>query len=185
MKNLTIIALFLLTLVSCKDSPIPKPKAYLKLSYPVTTYHKIETKCFYDFEISNQAKFTVQQNCWAKLTYPSLKATIHLTYRKVDNNLLEVLKEVTNLTFEHAKKADAINAKPYENNLKKVYGKIFNVDGNVASNLQFHVTDSVNHVVSGALYFYSKPNYDSISPAIKYIEKDIVHLIETFEWKNN
>lgn len=183
MKNLSAIILFLLILVSCKDNPIPKPKAYLKLSYPIAKYNKIETNCFYDFEISNQAKFTQQQNCWAKLSYPSLKATIHLTYRKVDNNLIEVLKDVEKLTFEHALKADVINAKPYENNLKKVYGKIFNVGGNVASNLQFHVTDSINHVVSGALYFYSKPNYDSISPTIQYIEKDIMHLIETLEWK--
>ena len=57
------------------------------------------------------------------------------------------------------------------------------IEGNVATNIQFRATDSVKHVLSGALYFYAKPNYDSIVPAIKYIEKDIMHLVETLEWK--
>jgi hypothetical protein len=42
----------------------------------------------------------------------------------------------------------------------------------------------VKNVLAGALYFYTKPNYDSILPAVKYIEKDIIHLVETIEWEN-
>jgi len=34
------------------------------------------------------------------------------------------------------------------------------------------------------VYFNIKPNYDSILPAINYIENDIIHLIESFDWKN-
>ncbi len=47
---------------------------------------------------------------------------------------------------------------------------------------QSELTDSINHILAGALYFYAKPNYDSIIPALKYIEKDMVRLIETIEW---
>ena len=57
------------------------------------------------------------------------------------------------------------------------------IEGSVATNIQFRVTDSVKNVLAGALYFYTKPNYDSILPAVKYIEKDIVHLVETIQWK--
>jgi len=35
----------------------------------------------------------------------------------------------------------------------------------------------------GSVYFYARPNYDSLFPAIKFLEKDLVYLIETFEWK--
>ena len=35
----------------------------------------------------------------------------------------------------------------------------------------------------GSLYFYSRPNYDSLLPALDYIEKDVIHLMETLEWK--
>ena len=87
------------------------------------------------------------------------------------------------MTYEHTVKADAIEVVPYENFTDRVFGRIFDVKGNVATNLQFSVTDSTNHVLAGALYFYVKPNYDSILPAIKYIEKDIRYLIETLEWK--
>ena len=64
----------------------------------------------------------------------------------------------------------------------RVFGKVYSIEGDVATNIQFSVTDSVKHVLAGALYFYTKPNYDSIIPAIRYIEKDMMHLVETIEW---
>ncbi|MGK0308599.1 MAG: gliding motility-associated lipoprotein GldD, partial [Urechidicola sp.] len=107
------------------------------------------------------------------------------TYREVNNNLEDVLREVEKLTFEHTVKADGIGVgQPFENKVSNVYGKIINVEGNVASNLQFHVTDSVKNVLYGSLYFNVKPNYDSILPSVMHIEKDIKNLMESVEWKN-
>ena len=60
---------------------------------------------------------------------------------------------------------------------------MYEITGNAASNLQFHATDSTHHFIKGALYFYAKPNYDSILPAVEYIKKDILRLIESLEWK--
>ena len=181
----TIILLFFITFAfSCGGETLPKPKPYLKLQYKPSSYKKLNIDCPYNFEISNHAIIEMRGNCWVTLRYPNLKASIHITYRKVENNLDEILKEVERLTYEHTIKADAIpNAIPYENFNKKVYGKLYNIEGNVASNLQFRATDSINHVLSGALYFYAKPNYDSIVPALKYLEKDLIHLVETIEWK--
>ena len=59
----------------------------------------------------------------------------------------------------------------------------FKVVGNAASQLQFFLTDSIHHFMIGSLYFYSRPNYDSLLPALDYIEKDVIHLMETLEWK--
>lgn len=179
-----ILIIFSIGLTSCKDEVYPKPKGYLKLEYSEPIYKLVQNLCNYQFEISEHTTIKYKNNCWAELNYQDLKATIYLTYRPINNNLQDVLKEVEKLTFEHAVKADAINSQSFDNAEHKVYGKIYFVEGNAASNLQFHVTDSVKNVVTGALYFYSKPNYDSIIPAVKYIEKDIRHLIETFKWKN-
>ena len=33
------------------------------------------------------------------------------------------------------------------------------------------------------VYFKVKPNYDSLLPAVNYIKKDILHLMETFKWE--
>lgn len=183
MKYIISFFCIILLLFSCGSESIPKPKSYLKLQYPKKSYKSINTECPFNFEISKIANIQIQNNCWAKIEYPELKATIHITYRKVNQDLEEILKEVEKLTFEHTIKADAINSIPYENFDKKVFGRIYSVEGNVATNLQFRITDSLRHVVSGALYFYSKPKYDSILPAIKYIEKDLMHLVETLEWK--
>ena len=64
------------------------------------------------------------------------------------------------------------------------YGSIFEVTGNAASPIQFHVTDSVKHFITGAVYFSVQPNYDSIKPAISYLQNDVVRMIESMEWKN-
>lgn len=182
-KAIGILFLWVIFSTSCKDEVFPKSKSYLKLNYPATSYYRIQEDCPFSFEVSDYAKVNFRENCWANIEYPSLKATVHITYRKVSNNLNEILKEVEKLTFEHTIKADAISNRPFDNFDRKVFAKLYNVEGNVATNIQFRATDSLNHVLSGALYFYSKPNYDSIVPAIKYIEKDIMHLIETLEWK--
>jgi len=183
MKHIISAFALFFVLVSCREEALPKPKSFLILDYENPTYKKSENSCSYQFEVSNFADLKTTDNCWARLQYPDLKATVHITYRAIDNNLDEILREVEKLTFEHTIKADVINAIPYENFEKKVFGKLYNVEGDVATNIQFRVTDSVNHVLAGALYFYSKPNYDSIVPTVRYLEKDIMHLIETLEWK--
>jgi gliding motility-associated lipoprotein GldD len=183
MKNFILLIVFVFILNSCGSDSLPKPKPYLKLQYPETSYLKVNPNCPYNFEVSELVTINFKDNCWSTIVYPKLKATIYITYRPVNNNLDEILKETEKLTYEHTIKADAINMIPYENFEKKVFGKLFNVEGNVATNVQFQVTDSVKHVLAGALYFYAKPNYDSIIPAIKYIEKDIIHLVETLEWE--
>ena len=185
MKNFIGLLFLAVVLAACGDETLPKQKSYLKLQYPLNSYRSLNFECPYNFEISESAKLKILDNCWASIAYPQLKATIHITYRAIDNNFNEILKEVEKLTFEHTVKADAIDAIPYEDFERKVFGKVYVIEGNVASNVQFRVTDSVNHVLAGALYFYTKPNYDSIIPAIKYIEKDIIHLVETIEWKKN
>ena len=183
-KNVLTVFVIAALFVSCTDVVLPKPKAQLRLEYPENTYQQVISDCPYLIEISQNSIIEFKNNCWAKVQYPNLNATIHLTYRSVDNNLIPILKEVEKLTFEHAVKADVINAQPFVNSLHKTYGKLINIEGNVASNIQFYVTDSVKNVLYGTLYFNVKPNYDSILPALKYIEKDVKNLMESVEWQN-
>ena len=182
-----VVSFFILALlVSCGGDLLPKPKAQLRLEYPENSYKKVVSECPYIIEISQNSIIHFKNNCWAKIDYPTLNASIHLTYRQIDNNLIEVLREVEKLTFEHTVKADNMFfPQPYVNEFKKVYGKIASVEGNVASNIQFQVTDSVKNLLVGVLYFNIKPNYDSILPALDYVEKDIRNLIESVEWQND
>jgi len=186
-----ILISFALLLVSCGDDPIPKPKAYLRLEYPKATYYKVESDLPFTFDKNSQAqdKITIKELAANKsyglnVEYPKLKGIIYLTYKKVGkDNLKDLLKDAQNFTQEHTRKADEILSTVYENPERRVYGMFYEIGGNAASQSQFYVTDSVNHFVNGSLYFYAKPNYDSILPAANYLQKDIQHIMETIEWK--
>jgi gliding motility-associated lipoprotein GldD len=65
-----------------------------------------------------------------------------------------------------------------------VYGMVYEIGGNAASSIQFHVTDSSQNFLRGALYFYAMPNADSLAPVISFVRSDIDHLLKTFKWKN-
>lgn len=185
-RNLIILFGTLITLLSCKDDVLPKPKGMLSLKYTSPSYEKINAECEFSFHKNKNAvlkKAFKQQQCGYKLSYPNLNATIYLSHRKVDNDLLKLLKDAQNLTQEHVVKADEIIPKSYEDSENKVYGMFYEVLGDAASQSQFYVTDSVHNFLLGSLYFNVKPNYDSIYPAAVYLQKDMRRLMETTRWE--
>lgn len=185
MRNFKIFSLLIISIlifISCKEDVLPKPKAHLRLEYKKTDYKLTDLDCLFNFEVSTTAIVKTNEKCWVNIEYPKLKANINLTYRPIENNLKELFMEAEKLTFNHAIKADGISSIPYANSAKKVYGSIFEVTGNAASPIQFHITDSTKNFITGAVYFNTKPNYDSIKPAINHLQKDIIHLIESLTW---
>ena len=177
-------------MLGCGDDPLPKPKGYLRLEYPDATYKKATLPLPFSFEKNELSEpiSSINNSASSKgidIKYPSLKGTIYLTYKKVENdNLDNLLRDAQNLTQKHTIKADEIASDLFENTDAKVYGMLYQIGGNAASQSQFYVTDSINHFVSGSLYFYAKPNYDSIYPASEYLKKDIQRIMETIRWKN-
>ena len=190
MKNF-LLFLIIISCVACGNDPIPKPKAYLRLDYPKQDYTITSTALPFTFEKNNLATKVSGiktsrdgKTTGIDITYPSLKGTIYLTYKKVEgDNLDPYLIDAQNITQKHSQKADEITEQPYLNFEKRVYGMFYEVGGNAASQSQFYVTDSINHFVTGSLYFYTKPNYDSILPAANYLKQDIIHIMETIKWK--
>ncbi len=180
---LVVLLLSFGSLFSCKDEVIPKPKSFLYLEYPIASYHQFKNDCPYSFAISKESRINFEPGCKATIFYPKLDATVFITYRRVHNNLKQILSEADKLTTKHTIKADAIVPYPYENKERKVYGVLFEVQGQSASNVQFHVTDSSKHVLTAALYFDVRPNYDSIYPAVDYIKNDMMKMMETLEWQ--
>jgi gliding motility-associated lipoprotein GldD len=183
MRNLILLTIFSI-FVSCNEDVLPKPKAYLSLKYPKKSYKKLELKRPYSFEFLKNTIVINDAKNWLKIKYPELKASIDITYRPVSNNLKELLTEAEKLVFKHTLKAEQIIPKDFVNPKKRVFGSLYEITGNAASQIQFHITDSTNNFLKGSLYFYAKPNYDSILPAVAYIKKDILHLVETLEWKH-
>jgi gliding motility-associated lipoprotein GldD len=179
-------SLILLTVlvISCKKDVLPKPAGQLRLDYPVAKYATFSNHCPFEFEMNEGAVIKEDKNCGFMIHYPKMKATIYLTYKTVNNDITNLLRDAQNLTYKlHTLKADAIIELPFLNKDKKVYGTFYDVTGNAATNSLFYATDSIKHFVTGSVYFYAKPNYDSILPAESYIKNDMQHLMETIKWK--
>ncbi|KGL62059.1 gliding motility protein GldD [Polaribacter sp. Hel1_85] len=176
--------IFFIFFISCKEDVLPKPKAYLSLTYPKKSYEKLKLERPYSFDILKNTTVINETNNWLKIKYPNLKASIDITYRPVNKNLKELLTEAEKLVFKHTVKAEQIIPKDFVNSNKRVFGSMYEITGNAASQIQFHITDSTNNFIKGSLYFYIKPNYDSLLPAVAYIKEDISRLVESLEWKN-
>jgi gliding motility-associated lipoprotein GldD len=174
---------FVFGVTSCKKEVLPKPVSFLRLEYPQEQYVSLTTGYPYRFEHASGAHVVEKENFMIDLKYPKMNATLVLSYFPVRDNLKALLKDAEKLTFKHMIKADDIQSTPYENNESKVYGKLFEVYGDAATQIQFHVTDSTDNFITGALYFYAKPNYDSIYPAVIHLKQDVVHLMETLTWE--
>lgn len=184
MNNRYILGFILIfaSLSGCKDEVLPKPRAQLRLEYPQAEMAQVETDHF-QFQFNEMARLKDKNAQSLTLDYPTMKGTIFINYKKVEDNLEKLLSDAQKFSYEHVAKADAIQEKLFVNEEHKVYGTFYNVSGDAASQAQFYATDSVNHFVTGSLYFYTKPNYDSIYPAAVYLQNDILTIMETLKWK--
>jgi gliding motility-associated lipoprotein GldD len=188
---ITLTGLLLITsiLFSCQQDFTPKPLGYNRLNLPTPQYRALDDSLPYSFEYSVHAKLlddtsAISERYWIEIYYPEIKSNVHITYKPLRNR--EVLKEFLDdsytLTSKHQIKAYAIN----EVITKTPSGKtavIAELEGEVPSQFQFTVTDSTRNFLRGALYFNTKVANDSLLPAIEYMKKDIMHLINTLQWK--
>jgi gliding motility-associated lipoprotein GldD len=181
--KLVFVFVILTTVCSCKNDVLPKPSSHLRLDYPVATYATFENSCPFTFSMNDDAIIKGEKECGFTISYPKMKATVFLTYKTVNGDIDKLLRDAQRLTYEHVIKADDITEQPYINKEKKVYGMFYNVSGNAATNAQFYATDSIKHFVTGSVYFYAKPNFDSIMPASDYIKNDMQTLLESLKWK--
>lgn len=187
--RLKIIVLFTFSILvcSCNKDYTPKPRGYFRIDLPEKEYKKSTNLLPYRFEQPEYSyllknRQAVSEKYWANMVFPKFKATVHFSHKLINNNLNEYLTDARNFVYKHTIKADAILETPYINAKKNVYGMHYEIKGDAASNIQFYLTDSTKNFVRGALYFNVAPNKDSLAPVLKFINQDIVHLIETFEW---
>jgi len=179
-----IVTAMLFSIFGCKDDVLPKPAGKLRLDYPIARYGSFDSDCPYGFYVNGDATVK-KKGCNFEISYPKMKATVYITYKPIHDALdrTKLLKDAQSLTYKHVIKADEIVEQPFMNPQKNVYGMFYSVGGNAATNSQFYLTDSTRHFVTGSLYFYAKPNYDSIFPAVDYIKNDLQTMMETMYWK--
>ncbi len=181
-STIILVLISVLVLTACKEDVLPKPKAMLRLEYQQGDTQSF-TADHYQCDVNQRAQIEKKEDASVTVNYPDMKGTVFMTYKEVDDNLESLLSDAQKLAYEHVVKADNIVEQPFVNEEDSVFGMYYEVKGNAASQAQFYVTDSTEHFLTGSLYFYAKPNYDSIYPAAVYIQKDMRQIMETLRWK--
>jgi gliding motility-associated lipoprotein GldD len=188
--NLITLIIAAVLLTSCEQNYLPKPLGYNKLVLPPQEYHSLPDSLPYTFEYSKHAKLLddttfINERYWIEIYYPELKANVHITYKNLGNSqklLKEYLNDAYVLTAKHQIKAYSIDEVISKTPLGKT-AVIAELEGEVPSQFQFTVTDSSQNFMRGALYFNTQVNNDSLAPAIDYMKKEIMHMINTLDWR--
>lgn len=182
------ILLILIVMLSCDRSYTPKPTGYMRIDYPEKSYKLYTGESFYQFEIPEYAQVETDNSWgaepgWINVVIPALNGKIHLSYKPVKDNLDDYITDSRTLVYKHTVKAQGIEESPFIHRDHRRFGMVYDLKGDVASAVQFFITDSTQHFLRGSLYFNCRPNRDSLNPVIDFLREDIIHMIETTSWK--
>ena len=184
-------------LTSCgQDSAIlPKPRMYPKIEFPeraIKTNLSL-SECPFEMEYWNyyraqQQEKLIQESaphpCWFDIRMEPWDCSVHLSYYPITetSQLQKLVDDAFKLAGKHHSRASFINELKIDQEEKK--GFIFEIEGPVASPLQFYLTDEKEHFLRGALYFDAKINRDSIAPMYQWVRQDVIEILETVNWKS-
>ena len=175
-------------LVGCQRTAMPKPYGYFRIAIPDTSYAEVQTLHYpYAFRLSTNAYIQERQEkgeqYWIDIQYPTLNATIHCSYKPVENNLRILSRDAQEFLYKHTTVASAIPVQEYGNAANNVWGLYYELHGNTATPIQFVLTDSTKHFFRGSVYCNSVPNQDSLAPIYDYLRKDVRVLMESMKWQ--
>lgn len=184
--------------ISSCDEPVftPKPRGYPRVVYPEKSYQAFDVNyCQFTFDyptyavLEKDTSFFDEQPadpCWFDIYYPNFNCRIHCSYSSITGqaSIDELKTDAFRLTDWHNKKATYIEDRPFRKS-NNVQGVLFEVEGPVASQVQFFVTDTLEqeHFLRCALYFYAPARPDSLAPIYDFLRQDLDRMIGTFSWK--
>jgi gliding motility-associated lipoprotein GldD len=190
MKKISFILILLIAIVavSCQRRTTPKPLGYFRIAIPDTAYAYTQLSGYpYTFKLSNNAyidnNITDGEVYWINIQYPSLNATIHCSYKPIQNNLRRLSHDALEFLYKHSTVASAIPVQEFANANNQVWGLYCELKGNTATPIQFVLTDSIEHFFRGSVYCNCIPNQDSLAPIYDYLRNDVRVIMESMKWK--
>lgn len=193
--RIIIFPLLLLFFYQCMDDEeeayTPKPRGYYRIAFPEKKYQWYDSVCPFKFEYPIYGKIEkdlhpMAEPCWINIQFPYFRSTLHLSYKNLGGKkIADLIEDSRELAIKHQIKSIGMEETVILRDSVKVYGLIYDIEGNTASSLQFYVTDSTHHFIRGALYFNVRPNIDSVKIVLRFLREDVIHFIQTLQWKNN
>ena len=185
MKRRASLLLFSALLAGCEEDFIPRPKGWPRLDLPEARY-EVWSDSVIAAEVPAYARMILRRSDasarWYDMRFAGQRATVHLTYSAVQANLPELIEDAHEFKRKHEAKAARIRSERMLRDSARVFGTLFDVEGDVASPCVFYLTDSTGHFLYGALYFDAPPNADSLAPVTARLRADIRHMAATLEW---
>ncbi len=196
--KVSTIVFLISSVFSCGEEPIlrPKPRAFPKVTFPEKNYQTFnEEYCQFTFEFPTYAE--IQQDkahlekedisdCWFDIYFPDFNCRLHCSYYEIGR--VKTLDELKSDAFElmdwHNKKANYIDELKIERS-ESVQGFAFDIEGPAASPFQFYLTDNKKHFLRSSMYFNTEARPDSLAPITNFIKKDLIKMIDTFEWQSD
>ena len=191
--NLIVLLCFLQACNS--DYTAGKKRGYYRISFPEKKYQVFDSPGYpYTFEYPTYATVSKDttffqdpaDDWWVNIDFPQFAGRIYVSYKPVTSR--SVFDSLVQDGFKLAYRQHVNMATQIEDSLMQtphgVEGIYFSLGGNTATANQFFVTDSVRHFLRGALYFDATPNADSLGIVNNFLKKDLLHLINTLQWRN-
>lgn len=186
------LGLVLLTVLAsgCSDDAIPKPRGYFRIDLPADSTSTVASNSPFTADIPVYAQLvkgagkdnTDGTVCWTDLVFPGQRASVHMTWRSIQGDLPELINDAHEFKAKHESMATRIKSEEVLRDSDRVFGSLFDVDGNVASPMVFYLTDSTSNFLYGALYFDVRPNSDSLAPVTERIRADVRRFAHTLRW---
>lgn len=183
-----VFFLFILCLfISCcsdKKEYTPKPVGFNRIEKPYYQY-STNQQPQYSFEYSDIAQIKEVKDSigWFNIVYPDYNVVIYCSYLPIDRETLnKALEDSYHLAYSHTVMADAINREVYSDNSRHIGGMLYELKGNVATPIQFFVTDSISNFLRGSFYYTENYNLDSVAPITAFIKEDIVRIFDTIKF---
>jgi len=189
MKKRIPFLLLVIMILSCNEYT-PKPRGYQRIVRQQSEVVQFLNPQF-SFTYPSDArieylKAEAQPEIWFNIFYPEYNATLYCTYIPLLNqNLSKILDDSYQLAYSHASVAQGISQSQFSDSLHHTYGIIYDIQGSVASPVQFYVTDNTSNFLRGSLYFNEAAKSDSIAPVVGYIRNDVVRIMESLKWADN
>ncbi len=190
----TLITILVLHSCGGDEATLPKPRLYPKVVFPERGYEKYNSQdCPFTLEYPSYAEVKRDDYfedsapvhpCWFDILMEDLNASIHVSYIPIDDraHFDRLIADAFRMVTEHNVKADARQDSLFVNQAG-AEGILFSISGDVATPVQWMITDSTENFLRASLYFDDQVNADSIAPVLQFVRKDIDHLIKSFEWR--
>jgi gliding motility-associated lipoprotein GldD len=184
-------------LSSCDNEKImsPKPRMYPRIYFPESEnlLELDDAGCSFVFTYPDYAEIKKdsfafegkpEDECWFDVNIPTLNTSLHCSYHSIKEKatLDKLVNDAFTIAGKHNVKAN-FRKESLIRNSQNVSGIMFEIEGPVASPIQFYLTDSTKHFFRASLYFNSKVNPDSTAEVLNFVRIDIEKIIESFKWK--